>query len=201
MDLDSPAAVTLLVQRLADRGGDDNEAVELLLPMLYNELHGIADRIMRGERKDHTLQPTALVHEAYLHLVDAENLRWNDRAHFLALAARVMRRILVDHARRVGAAKRAGDLQKVTLTDDVAISPDRQLELLALDQAMTRLSDLDERVGQVAEMRLFGGLTVRDTAEALKVSARTVDGDWSMARLWLSRELGNGHGPADRLQP
>ena len=185
----SPTDVTIILQRLGDRQGDDPDAVDRLLPLIYNELRTIADRIMYSERCDHTLQPTALVHEVYLRMIGANDMRWNDRAHFMALAARVMRRILVDHARRHGAAKREGGLQRVTLVDDVAIAPERDLEILELDSAMSKLLRTDERVGRVAEMRLFGGLTVKEIATALNVSARTVDGDWSMARLWLSREI------------
>jgi len=189
MSTPAPSDVTVIIQRLGDRRGQDPEAVDLLLPLIYDELHLIADRIMRGERCDHTLQPTALVHEVYLRMVGAQDLRWNDRAHFLALAARVMRRILVDHARKHGSAKRAGGLQRVTLVDEAAIAPDRDLQVLDLDDAMSKLQAEDDRAGRVAEMRIFGGLTVKEIAAALDVSTRTVDGDWAMARLWLSREI------------
>jgi len=176
------ATQLLLALREAGDGGD--AATEL-----YPELRRIAGRLMRGERPGHTLQPTAVVHEAFLRLVDAHTIEWQDRAHFLGIAAKVMRRILIEHARRRGAAKRGGSIDRVTLNDGVVSNDESAVDLLALDEVLTRLAEVDERGAQVAELRIFGGLTVRETAEQLGVSTRTVNGDWAVARLWLTREL------------
>lgn len=176
-----------------DRHADLPSGVhDRLLELVYGELHGIARGLMARERADHTLQPTALVHEAWLRLVDAGSLAFKDRAHFLGIAARSMRQILVDHARGRAAAKRGGDRRRVTLVDDLLAGEERALELLALDEAMTRLADLDARAARVAEGRIFAGMTVAELAADLEVSTRTVEGDWTMARLWLGRELAAG---------
>lgn len=180
---------TAILRQLGPTQVRDEQAVDRLLPLIYRELRSVADGLLRGERPDHTLQPTALVHEAYLRLVGVQDLRLADRAHFLALAARAMRRILVDHARQRGAAKRAHGRQRVTLQDADAPSVDGGLEVLELDDALDKLQRIDQRAGQVAEMRLFGGLTVKEIAAALDISPRSVDGDWAMARMWLSREI------------
>ncbi len=180
------------MQKLGQGEQQDPAAVDQLLPIIYRELRLIADNMMRGERLNHTLQPTALVHEAYLRLVGAEDLQWTDRAHFLSLSARAMRRILVDHARRKKAIKREGELQSVTLDDDAAGSLDPQLEVLELNDALEKLQAQDKRAGQVAEMRLFGGAKVKEIAAVLGISTRTVDDDWAVARMWLSREI-SGH--------
>jgi RNA polymerase sigma factor (TIGR02999 family) len=191
----SRSEVTRILQGL-DAGiparGERSAEAERLFVMVYDELRGIAARIMSRERAGHTLQPTALVNEAYLKLVDQESLRWNDRAHFLSIAARAMRQILVDHARRHGAEKRGGEWQRVTLDQEVAIDPGAEVELLDLHQALETLAGLDARAARVAELRLFGGLSVPEVAHVLGVSARTVDGDWAMARMWLSREMEGG---------
>lgn len=181
------ATQLLLALREAGDGGD--AATERLAELLYPELRRIAGRLMRGERPGHTLQPTAVVHEAFLRLVDAHTIEWQDRAHFLGIAAKVMRRILIEHARRRGAAKRGGSIDRVTLNDGVVSNDESAVDLLALDEVLTRLAEVDERGAQVAELRIFGGLTVRETAEQLGVSTRTVNGDWAVARLWLTREL------------
>ena len=186
---------TVILQQLGRSDGQDESAVDRLLPLIYRELRAVAGSLMRGERNDHTLQPTALVHEAYLRLVGAEQLDWTDRAHFLALAARAMRRILVDHARQKSAAKREGARQKITLHEDVAGGLDRQLAVLELDDALEKLKLQDERAGQVAELRLFGGLTVKEVARVLDVAPRTVDNEWAVARMWLAREMTGDAGP------
>jgi RNA polymerase sigma factor (TIGR02999 family) len=178
--------VTLLLRAW---GEGNKEALDRLAPLVYRELHGIAGRLMAGERAGHTLQTTALVNEAYLRMVDTQQARWQDRAHFFALCARAMRRILVDHARSRGSAKRGGGQACLELEEGLAAgqSPDRNL--LELDDALIRLAALDARKSQVVEMRFFGGLSVRETAEALKVSTKTVQRDWDLARGWLYREL------------
>jgi len=149
----------------------------------------MAARFMRGERPGHTLQPTELVHEAYLRMVDSTRVQWQDRAHFFATAARVIRHVLVDYARRKGAQRRGGGWNRITLDPGLGISTQPLLDTLALDEALTRLSDLDGRMGQVVELRVFGGMTMLEIAHALGVSKRTVDGDWMVARKWLSHEL------------
>ncbi|MGH7550616.1 MAG: sigma-70 family RNA polymerase sigma factor [Gemmatimonadota bacterium] len=172
---------------LAIRDGKEN-AAERLVPLIYDDLRALAGRYMRNEPADHTLQPTALVHEAFLRLVDTDRVDWQTRAHFLAVAARTMRRILVDHARRRKAAKRGGG-NKVTLVEGLAFSEPRPLDLVALDEAMARLAGIDERQSSVVELRFFGGLAVEEIAEVLDVSTATVKRDWRFARAWLLHEL------------
>jgi RNA polymerase sigma factor (TIGR02999 family) len=172
---------------LAWRHGDA-AALDRLLPLLYDELHAIARRQMQGERDDHTLQTTALIHEAYLRLVGAD-VAWEGRVHFLAIAARTMRRILVDHARARGRAKRGAGGEAVPFEDAAVASPDRPPDLVALDEAIARLSALDERKARVVELHYFGGLTYEETAAALGVSAATVDRELRLAKAWLYREL------------
>jgi RNA polymerase sigma factor (TIGR02999 family) len=178
--------VTRLLQSW--RQGDAG-ALERLLPLIYDELHAIARRHMQGERPDHTLQTTALIHEAYLRLCGAD-VTWEGRVHFLAVAAQTMRRVLVDHARARSRDKRGGGEAPVTLDDALAASPERPDDLLALDEALTRLSALDERKARAVELHYFGGLTYDETAAALEVSAATVDRELRMAKAWLYRELG-----------
>lgn len=175
----------------------DEEALERLLPLVYDDLRRIADRRLAGERAGHTLQATALVHEAYLRLVDHDRIQWQGRAHFLALAATTMRRILVDHARKQRAAKRGGDAVTLTLDEDLAGGREPEVDLVALDQALERLAAEEPRQARVVELRFFGGLTVRETAEVLDVSPATVKLDWSVARAWLFRELGGSEEPDD----
>lgn len=165
---------------------------ERLLELVYAELRATARGLMSRERIEHTLQPTALVHEAWLKIINQERVQWQDRAHFLGIAARCMRQVLVDHARAHGAAKRGGEFRQVTLDEGLLAGGPQDLQLLDLDDCLTRLAELDARAAQVAEMRIFGGATVAEIAHNLQVSKRTVDGDWSMARLWLTRELGDG---------
>jgi len=163
--------------------------VNVLLPLVYEELHRIAGRAIRKERSDHTLQPTALVHEAYVRLVKSDGVAWQDRAHFLGVAAYVMRQVLVDHARKTQALRRGGGAQRVTFSEGGLGHPDQGLGLLDLHQAMERFAAVDERAAKVAELRLFAGATVAEVAEAMSLSKRTVDMDWAAARMWLSREL------------
>jgi RNA polymerase sigma factor (TIGR02999 family) len=170
--------------------GDEAAAGELL-PLVYAELHRIAQAYMRRERPDHTLQPTALINEAYLRLV-GENIDFNDRGHFIGLAAHVMRRVLVDYARQHNAERRAGGLQRVEMEDNLAISPERLDEVLFLDQALARLKGKSPRQAQVVELKYFGGLSIEQIAAILDVAPRSVKRDWSLARIFLFRQLNPG---------
>jgi RNA polymerase sigma factor (TIGR02999 family) len=184
--------VTRLLHRIGDQripSGERSAGTDRLLELVYGELRRIASRFMSRERADHTLQPTALVHEAYIRLIGGADLAWNDRVHFLSTAARAMRRILIDHARRRDAEKRGGGGQRVTLEDDIMLGPDPDLELLDLHRVLDKLAGQDGRAARVVEMRVFGGMTVKEVAHALGVSERTTTDDWAMARLWLAREL------------
>jgi RNA polymerase sigma-70 factor (ECF subfamily) len=169
----------------------DQAALGGLTPIVHQELRRLAHRYMKRERTGHTLQTTALVNEAYMRLVDYKRMQWQDRAHFFAVAAQVMRRILVDYARSHNVKRGAGVLH-VPLEDVVIVSRDRTADLVALDDAMDALARLDPRKVQIIEMRFFGGLSVEETAEVLKVSPATVRRDWSIAKFWLYRELGGG---------
>jgi RNA polymerase sigma factor (TIGR02999 family) len=160
--------------------------------MVEGELRQIARRCMRGERAGHSLQATALVNEAYLRLIDAQHVKWQDRSHFLAMSARLMRRILVDHARARGYQKRGGGAQRVTFVESLGGSDERPHDLIALDEALEALAQVNERKAQVVELRFFGGLTVEETAHVLDVSTDTVLRDWKLARAWLLRELREG---------
>ena len=171
-------------------GHGDAVALEHLIPVVQSELHRIAERCMRQERGGHTLQATALVNEAYLRLVDVQRIDWQDRMHFLAISARVMRRILVDHARARNYQKRGGGAIRVTLNEELAGLHERGHDLVALDDALDALAATDERKSRVVELRFFGGLSVEETASVLKVSAETVMRDWRLAKAWLFRELG-----------
>ncbi len=184
-------SITGLLLEFSSAGEKRPARCEELLPLVYDELRRMARALMRGERKNHTLQPTALVHEAYLKLVDQSRVEWRDRAHFLGIAVPAMRRILVDHARRHASAKRGGGWQRITLDERIPgeSTGEPDYDLLALDRALESLADEDARAGRVAELRLIGGLTVRETAEVIGVSPRTVDNDWTVARLWLARAL------------
>jgi len=170
-------------------GAGDHEALERLVPLVQAELHRIARRCMYGERAGHSLQATALVNEAYLRLVDARRVRWQDRSHFLALTARLMRRVLVDHARARGYQKRGGDAARVTFVESIGGSDERPHDLVALDEALDALAKLDVRKSRVVELRFFGGLTAEETAHELGVSSDTVLRDWKLAKAWLVREL------------
>jgi RNA polymerase sigma-70 factor, ECF subfamily len=173
-------------------GGDPN-ALEKLTPIVYDELRRLARYYMRRERPGHSLQTTALVNEAYLRLVDYKRMQWENRAHFFAVSSQLMRRILVEHARRHNL-KRGGGVQQVSLEEAAMVGSGRATDLVALDDAMNTLARLDARKVRVVEMRFFGGLSVEETAEVLKVSAVTVMRDWSTAKAWLYRELTGGTG-------
>ena len=173
---------------LAWRGGDE-AALEQLVPLVHQELHRIARGCMRGERAGHSLQATALVNEAYLRLIDTSDVDWHDRAHFLAIAARIMRRILVDHARARLSQKRGGDVARITFDEALVVTSEPGEDFVALDDAMEALAKFDERKCRVVELRFFGGLTVEETASVLKVSADTVVRDWRMAKGWLRHEI------------
>ena len=170
-------------------GRGDESALAQLLPLVHAELHRLARRQMRGERAGHLLQTTAVVNEAYVRLIDLSRVRWQDRAHFFAMAARLMRRILVDYARSKNYVKRGGGARMVSLSEADNGAGVQQTNLVALDDALTTLAAFDARKSQVVEMRFFGGLSVDETAEALHVSVRTVMRDWSIAKVWLLREL------------
>jgi RNA polymerase sigma factor (TIGR02999 family) len=174
----------------------DAAAGEQLLPLVYKELHRIAEAYMRRERPDHTLQATALIHEAYLRLV-GEEIDWKDRGHFIGLAAHVMRRVLVDYARQHNAGRRAGGMRRVEMEDNLAISPERLDEVLSLDRAMERLKEKSPRQARVVELRYFGGLGVEQIAAMLGIAPRSVKRDWSLARMFLYRELRSGGPPPD----
>ena len=171
-------------------GQGEQAALDELVPLVYAELRRIAHRYMNRERRGHTLQTTELVNEAYLRLIDASQVRWQDRAHFFAVSAQLMRRILVDFARSRRYLKRGGGAQKVSFDEALVVSPERGRDLVALDDAMMALASTDARKSRVVELRFFGGLSVKDTAEVLKVSPDTVLRDWSLAKAWLGREMG-----------
>jgi RNA polymerase sigma factor (TIGR02999 family) len=182
----SPGAVTALLRAWSD---GNEAALEQLTPLVEAELRRLARTYMRRERRGHTLQTTALVNEAFLRLTGARSIGWQDRAHFLGIAARLMRRVLVDHARARGYRKRGGDVQRVTLDEGLVASPEPRLDVVALDRALESLAAVDARKSQVIELRFFGGLSVEETAEVLHVSPDTVKRDWRLAKLWLLREL------------
>ena len=187
---DEIGEVTVLLQRI---GAGDASAVEALVPLVYAELRRIADVKLRSEREGHTLQPTALVHEAYLRLVDQTRVEWRDRSHFFGVAAQTMRRVLVDHARARLAAKRGGGSVSSGLDGEEAPAREPMLEeALLVNTAIDRLEKLDPKQARVVEMHYFGGLTMQETADALGVSRRTVHRDWAMAKAWLQRELAQG---------
>jgi RNA polymerase sigma factor (TIGR02999 family) len=185
----SPDSVT---QLLADMRLGRRDALDRLVPIVYDELHRIATRYLRGERDDHTLQPTALVNEAYLRLVGQREIEWQNRAHFVGVAARLMRMILVDHARAHRAGKRYGGALKVPVDEALAVAFERDVDLVALDEALERLAAFDPDLCRLVELRYFGGLTTKETAEALGVSTATVEREWATARGWLRRELRRG---------
>jgi RNA polymerase sigma-70 factor, ECF subfamily len=188
-DEGDPPPVARVTALLRAWGDGDASALEALLPLVERELHRLAERYMRGERPGHTLQPTALVNEAYLRLVQVSAVRWQNRAHFLAMAARTMRRILVDMARARDYQKRGGRAPRVPLDDVDVAAPDAGADVVALHDALEALTLEDARKGQVVELRYFGGLSVEETAEVLAVSPETVMRDWRFAKAWLSRAL------------
>lgn len=186
MSSDSPSQVTELLARW-NRG--EAAAREALVPLVYPELRRVARRCLAERHGDHTLQSTALVHEAYLRLVGRDSVQWQDRVHFFAVASRLMRGILVDHARKHHAAKRGGNAVTLVLDEAVALPKKKDLNLLALDEALTALSTLDGRQSQIVELRFFGGLSIEDTAHALGISPATVKREWATARLWLHNAM------------
>jgi RNA polymerase sigma factor (TIGR02999 family) len=174
---------------LLDWSQGDQQALDRLMPLLYDELRLIARRYLRRERQDHTLQTTALVHEAFIRLIDQQQVSWQNRAHFFAIAAQMMRRILVDHARGQQADKRGGEAPKLSLDEAMDVAEQQAVDLIALDDALSTLTRLDAQQCRIVELRYFGGLTVEETAEALRISPATVKREWSMAKAWLHREL------------
>ncbi len=183
----TPDNVTQLLVELTD---GKTQVLELLLPVVYKELRNLANNYLRRERADHTLQPTALVHEAYLKLVDQKNVQWQNRAHFFGVAANIMRRILVDHARKHKADKRGGEFSKEQLEEAiVVVSDEKSFELLALDDALETLAKVDPQKSRIVELRYFGGLSVEETAEVLGVSEITVKRHWKMAKAWLYGQI------------
>ena len=174
---------------LRDWGGGDQQALERLMPLIYQELRQLAHRCLYRERPGHTLQTTALVHEAYLKLIDQRDARWQNRAHFFAIAAQAMRRILVDSARRHTAVKRGGPAENLSLDEAANVSVEPDPILLPLDEALSRLEKMDEQQSRIVELRYFGGLTIEETAEVLGLSKDTVKNEWAMARAWLREAL------------
>jgi RNA polymerase sigma-70 factor (ECF subfamily) len=191
-----PGDVTQLLKAMH---AGDPAAADRLLPLVYSELHRLAKAYMRRERPDHTLQATALINEAYVRLA-GEDIDWNNRAHFIGLAAHVMRQVLVDYARQHNAERRAGGLQRVEMNDDLAVSPDRLDEIASIDQALTRLAAQNPRQARVVELRYFGGLSVAQIAAILQVAPRSVKRDWSLARIFLACELNPAARPSAEAQ-
>jgi RNA polymerase sigma factor (TIGR02999 family) len=187
------SATHRVTQLLVDWSSGNQAAHDELMPLVYDDLRRLARRYMRGEGSGHTLQTTGLVNEAYLRLVDQKNVRWQSRAHFFGIAAQMMRRILVDHARKRQRIKRGGGAFRVSLDKAEAVALEKPTDLLALDEALTRLSELDVRKSRIVELRFFGGLSIEETAEVLQVSPGTVMRDWTLAKAWLYRALGNEH--------
>ena len=187
--MDEPEDITELLHRF--QAGDEDAQTQLI-DAVHGELRVIAARYMRREKSDHTLQPTALVNEAYIKLVDLKTANWQDRAHFYAVASRVMRRILVDHARKHIAGKRGGGIELLPLNEAIVFTPGRSGQIVRLDDALTRLADTDDRASKVIELRFFGGMSVEECAEVLGISPRTVRREWMFARAWLRAEFGLG---------
>jgi RNA polymerase sigma-70 factor, ECF subfamily len=180
-----------VTQLLIEWCSGDQAALDRLIPLVEKELHRLAHHYMYRENPGHTLQTTALVNEAFVRLMDQKRVRWQNRAHFFAIAARIMRRILLNYARDQKRVKRGGGVIHVSLSEGEVISTERSAELIALDEALNRLASIDERKSMVVELRYFGGLSVEETAEVLKVSPITVMRDWNLARAWLAREMSN----------
>ena len=190
MNVPDKAQITRLLGELTQFGS--HAAVDQLMKAMYPELHRLAQRLFREERTDHTLQPTALVHEAYLRLVDQANVGWEGRSHFLAIAAKTMRRILIDYARGKARKRRGGGERIMNLDGELLPTEFTQSELLEIDEALDKLAALDARQAQVVEMRFFGGMTIAEIAEALAVSKRTIEQDWTHAKAWLRLALASG---------
>ena len=188
MVMPSPKEVTRL---LVDWGNGDQEALDELIPLVYDELRRLARAYMRRESQDHTLETSALVNEAYLRLIDQKSVKWQNRAHFFGVAAQLMRRILVNHARSRSRVKRGGRTQIVSL-DEQAIITKEVAEVIALDEALKNLAEMDPRKSQIVEMKFFGGLTTEEVAEVLKITSRTVEREWRKAKAWLNRAISKG---------
>ncbi len=184
-----PAPPHEVTQLLLDWSKGNQTALNKLMPLIYRELRRLAHQYLSKERTGHTMQTTDLVHEAYLRLVDQRRVRWQNRSHFFGVAAQLMRRILVDHARRHKRVKRGGDTTIVSLDEVAVVSPQSSVDLLALDEALKRLAEIDQRKATIVELRFFGGLEVKETAAFLEISEITVMRDWKMAKAWLHREL------------
>ncbi|HTZ97352.1 MAG TPA: sigma-70 family RNA polymerase sigma factor [Terriglobales bacterium] len=187
-----PSSSYPVTDLLARWSSGDASARDALVPLVYQELRRVARKCLVGQRSDHTLQPTALVHEAYLRLCRADSMEWQNRVHFFAVASQVMRQILVDHARARTAAKRGGGVLKITFSDDLALRRKPELDVLALDEALKRLSELDARQGQIVELRFFGGLSVEETSQTLDISPATTKREWATAKVWLYRAMKRG---------
>lgn len=183
------AAPRDFTQLLVDWRNGDKDALDRMTPVLYEELRRLARHFLASERPDHTLQPTALVHEAYVRLVEQRSVDWRNRAHFLGVAASMMRRILINHARDRQAAKREGYAHAVTLEDALGVFTNPRIDFLELNRALQQLSEMDAQQGRVVELRYFGGLTIEETAEVIGISPATVKREWSTARLWLMRQM------------
>lgn len=191
MDAEEARSRVNVTQLLVDWSEGDSAALERLMPIIYDELRRLAAHYMRKERPDHTLQPTALVHEAYLRLIDQKTVKWQNRAHFFGLAARMMRRVLVDHARGQQRAKRGGGIRELALDEAGDLAVNAAAELVALDDALVALAEMDPRKCRVVELRYFAGLSVEETAEIVGVSVNTVMRDWTAAKAWLYNEMKN----------
>ena len=180
-----------VTQLLLDWSDGDQSAFDALMPLVYDELRQMARRYMSRERPGHTLQTTALVNEAYLRLIDQKRVHWQNRAHFFAVAAQAMRRILIDYARKQRYAKRGGGAPKISLEEAAVMSQERAADLVSLDEALTTLASIDPQQSRVVELRFFGGLTIEETAEVLRLSVDMVKREWATAKAWLSREMSN----------
>ena len=188
--MDSDPEQLAVTQLLAEMVDGEQDAADRLMPLVFDQLHLLAERLLRRERAGHTLQPTALVNEAYVRMVGHNRIDWKGKTHFFAIGARNMRRILVDHARHRKRHKRGGEMQRIPLTDDLCVSNRNDEDILAIEEALNKLEKLDPRQARMVELRFYGGLTVGEVAEVLGVSKRTVESDWTMVRAWLRRELG-----------
>ena len=183
MSSDASHQITQMLIELTD---GNTEVVDRIYPFIYDELRRLAGSYLRRERSDHTLQPTALVHEAYIKLIDQRSVKWQNRAHFFGIAAQVMRRILMDHARKHNADKRGGDIEKLPIEEEIlVVSHERSAELIALDDALQSLAEIDPQKAKIVELRYFGGLSIEETAEVMGVSVPTINRQWRMAKAWL----------------
>lgn len=176
-------------QLLIDYSNGKKESLDEMLPLVYEELHRLAEKYLRQERPNHTLQPTALIHEVYLRLIDQHSVNWSNRSQFIGLAAQMMRRILVNHAEAHKASKRGDGFNKITFDESIAFFEDQNLDILSLHKALNKLAEHDEQKSRVVELRFFGGLTIEETAEVLEKSTATIEREWTFARAWLRREL------------